>query len=183
MTNTQKAEQARIIQHVRFRRNSAYVVMILGLFLSLFANVMESYGLGPIGWVIAALAPVSLFGCMFLLELLGRDLPKGKLVLSYVVFGGVALCAGYASYLHIYRLTYGVTHDVVYSAIVPLLIDLPMIISSVLLSEARKTLAKVVVPTPPVRRSAASTAGARAIQERPTRARSTRQATTQPAIA
>lgn len=174
MTKAQKEAQ---IRNVQLRRNVARCVLVAGLLLSLGANVMQSYALGWMGWVIAGLAPLSLFGSMLFMELLGNDIAKWKLVLSYGAFGAIALMSGYSSYLHIYRLSYGVSHDVVYSAIVPLMIDIPMILASVLLSEARKAPRGTEVPAKAAKPAATATAAVRGIKSAPSRARSTRQQT------
>lgn len=172
MTNAQKAAKAALIRNVRIRQNIACFVLAFGLLASLAANVIQSLPLGWVGWSIAVIAPLSLFGCMLLLELMGKDVPIVKLVISFVVLGGIALMAGYVSYLHIYRLSYETTHDVRVSALVPLMIDLPMILASVLLSEARKTLASAEVPAPAVKRAEANTARARGTVATGQRARS-----------
>jgi hypothetical protein len=173
MTNAQKRAQAELIRNVRIRQTAALIVLIAGLLASMAANIIQSLPLGWVGWAIAGLAPLALFGCMFLLELMGRDIPIAKLILSFVVLGGIALMSGYVSYLHIYRLSYETTHDVRISAIVPLMIDLPMILASVLLSETRKTLGRELPASAPVA-PAKRTEAARAIVAKTARTRTTK---------
>jgi len=174
MTNAQKLAEAARIRNVRIRQRTAYVVLVTGLSVSTGANVMQSWGLGWIGWVLAGLAPVSLFGAMFLLELMGRDITKWKRIVVAVVLSAVALITAYVSYLHIYRLSYTTTHDVRISALVPFMIDLPMILASVLLSETRKSLGVTRVPVSAPVPSAKRTERATTIAAKPARTRTTK---------
>lgn len=169
MTNAQKAEKAAKDANARMMQRAARYVLFVGLAVSTGANVMQSWDLGWKGWVIAGLAPVSLFGCLLLLELLKGNVGIAKLILSYTVLGGIALIAGYVSYLHIYRLSYETTGDVRISALVPFMIDFPMIIASVLLSEARKALTLTQVPARVAKPVATTTEPARAIVAKPAR--------------
>lgn len=171
MTNAQKRAEAERIRNVRNMQAWSLVVLFVGLIASVTANVMQSWDEGPVGWVINGWAPLFLFIGMFLFELMGKNVPLAKRILSWIVLGATALIAGIASYDHIHGLILATTHNVLFSWILPATVDLPMILASVTFSEARKALATPKVPTTPVRRSATRTEAVRGTVVKPSRTR------------
>lgn len=161
MTNAQKKAEAERIRNVRNMQAWSIAVLFVGLCASVAANVMQSWDEGPIGWIINGWSPVFLFIGMFLLELMGKNVPLAKRILAWIVLGGTALIAGFASYVHIHGLILATTHNVLFSWILPATVDLPMILASLTLSEARKSLATTQVPTPAVKSARATREAAR----------------------
>ena len=182
MTKTQK-DALRALQAEKIRKGNvrlARAVLIFFLLVSLAANVAASLDGGPVSIAIGAFVPFALFVTNMMFERLGAGLHGVKKFVTLAGIGAGVLITGYVSYVHIFTLVHGATGNVVFAAIIPFSVDIPMILAALVLSEARNAATLAEVPAPAVKRSATSTAPAQATVAKPSR---TRTANVKPAIA
>ncbi len=152
-----KAEKERV-GRVRLAR------FVLGFFLivSLSANVYQSLPEGPVGIGIGAFVPFSLFITNIMFERLSTNVSRVRKVITFGGIGAAVLISGYVSYVHIWHLVYSTTGNAVFAWILPLAVDAPMILASLVLSEARQGATPTEVPAKAVKPVATSTEAATA---------------------
>lgn len=169
MTKAQIQAEKNRIGNIRLAR----AVLAFFLLVSLAGNVSVSIRNGAVGIAIGVFIPFGLFVTNLMFERLGDGLRGFKKFVAYVGIGAGVLITGIFSYYHLHTLVYEATGNVLFSWMLPAAVDVPMLLASLVLSEARK----VPVPTPrkasAPRPVAVATAGARATVAAPSRKRST----------
>jgi len=137
------------------RSNHRFVWLVLIVFLSASTagNVTSAWKEGVIGWIVAGLAPLSCFACTGLLE---RFYDKWAVLLG---MSASAILAAYVSYVDIYHLVHVTTGNVQIAAVLPFVIDVPMLTAGYVLAVSKVNVKKKT--TEPVKVPAKRTAPAK----------------------